>query len=393
VRRRIRPPSTTEQRYKIHETVDQPHRGSRVGAYELLSPVAAGGMGEVWKARDTRVDRTVAIKFSKAGFGERFHHESRAIAALNHPHICQLYDVGPNYLVLEFVEGQPLRGPIPLSTALEYSAQILDALHAAHNKGIVHRDLKPANILVTKHQVKLLDFGLAKHVPNMPVGESTVTSALTAEGQIVGTLQYMSPEQLQGKAADARSDFFAFGCVLYEMISGKPAFSGTTPASVIASILEREPVPLSLPAPLDRIIRTCLAKDPDERFQNALDLKRALLWTTDQGQPSERTHFLSARVIAAALALLAAVVFIATRLWIRPAADQPLIRADLDIGVEFSQPAISPDGTMVAFIAKDELAIRRLSESNFTPLAGTSGASSPFFSSDGESIGFFATGN
>ena len=145
--------------------------------------------------------------------------------------------------VMEFIDGQPLRGPLPLPAVLEYSAQVLDALHAAHTKGIIHRDLKPGNILVVKRQVKLLDFGLAKHVPNVTVGESTVTSALTAEGQIVGTLQYMSPEQLQGKAADARSDLFAFGCVLYEMISGKPAFSGSNPASVIASILERDPPP------------------------------------------------------------------------------------------------------------------------------------------------------
>jgi eukaryotic-like serine/threonine-protein kinase len=235
--------------------VDGPHSGLRLGSYELISRVAAGGMGEVWKACDTRVDRLVAIKFSKAGFGERFDHESRVIASLNHPHICQLYDVGPNYLVMEFIDGAPLHGPLPLPAALEYSAQILDALHAAHSKGIIHRDLKPANILLMKRQVKLLDFGLAKQLPNVAVGESTVTRALTAEGHIVGTLQYMSPEQLQGKAADPRSDLFAFGCVLYEMISGKPAFSGSNPASVIASILDREPAPLSIPAPLDRIVK------------------------------------------------------------------------------------------------------------------------------------------
>src|SRR5579863_4783703 len=198
--------------------------GTRLGPYEILAPIGAGGMGEVYKARDPRLDRTVALKVSKAEFTERFTREARTVAQLNHPHICQLYDVGPDYLVMEYVEGKPLKGPLPLEKAVEYAGQILDALDAAHQKGIIHRDLKPANILVTKQGIKLLDFGLAKQA--VPLKDVDVTRALTNQGQIVGTLQYMSPEQLQGKEADARSDLFAFGCVLYELLTGKRAFDG-----------------------------------------------------------------------------------------------------------------------------------------------------------------------
>src|SRR6266852_6973726 len=254
--------------------------GIRLGPYEILALIGAGGMGEVWKARDTRLDRVVAIKVAQANFSERFEREARAIAALNHPHICQLYDVGPNYLVMEFVEGTPLAGPLPLEKAVEYAGQILDALDAAHCKGITHRDLKPENILVTKQGIKLLDFGLAKQTA--PLRETDVTNALTQQGQIVGTLQYMSPEQLQGKEADARSDLFAFGCVRYEILTGKRAFGGQNAASVIAAILEREPAPLDAAPPLDRVVRRAMAKDPDQRFQTARDLKAALMWALEQ---------------------------------------------------------------------------------------------------------------
>src|SRR5216683_7496850 len=178
--------------------------GERLGPYEVLALIGAGGMGEVWKARDTRLDRIVAIKVSQEKFSERFEREARAVAALNHPHICQLYDVGPNYLVMEFVEGVPLAGPLPLEKAVEYAGQILDALDAAHSKGITHRDLKPANILVTKQGIKLLDFGLAKQSAVLKETDATLTEALTSQGPILGTLQYMSPEQLQGKEIDAR---------------------------------------------------------------------------------------------------------------------------------------------------------------------------------------------
>src|SRR6266542_2035652 len=256
--------------------------GDRLGPYEILAPIGAGGMGEVYQARDTRLERIVAIKGSREQISERFEREARAVAALNHPHICQLYDVGPNYLVMEFVDGTPLAGPLPLEKAVEYAGQILDALDAAHRKGITHRDLKPANILVTKQGIKLLDFGLAKQSAPLREADATLTEALTSKGQIVGTLQYMSPEQLHGQEADPRSDLFAFGCVLYEMLTGKRAFEGESAASVIAAILELEPAPLNLTPPLERVIRTCLAKNPDQRFQNALDLKLNLTWALEQ---------------------------------------------------------------------------------------------------------------
>src|SRR6202051_5043795 len=253
--------------------------GDKLGPYQILSRIGAGGMGEVWKARDPRVERIVALKTSSAKFSDRFEQEARAVAAVNHPHICQLYDVGPNYLVMEFVEGVPLKGPLPLGKTVEYAAQILDALDAAHQKGITHRDLKPANILLAKQGIKLLDFGLAKRTPRL--NEQDPTKALTDQGQILGTLQYMSPEQLQGKEVDPRSDLFSFGCVLYEMLTGKRAFEGASAASLIASILEREPAPLNLSPPLERVIRTCLAKDPEERIQTARDVKKALNWAVE----------------------------------------------------------------------------------------------------------------
>src|SRR5215831_13311713 len=213
--------------------------GAKLGPYELLAPVGAGGMGEVWKARDTRLGRTVAIKVSVGKFSERFEREARAVAALSHPNICTLYDVGPDYLVMEYIDGKPLKGPLPVDTALRYAR----AIDAAHRLNIIHRDLKPGNILVTKAGIKLLDFGLAKIGGVTPASDETVTKALTEEGSIIGTLQYMSPEQLEGKDADARSDIFSFGCVLHEMLSGHAAFEGASKASIIAAIMEREPQP------------------------------------------------------------------------------------------------------------------------------------------------------
>src|SRR5260370_13278351 len=251
--------------------------GAKLGPYEIVSAIGEGGMGEVWKARDTRLDRDVAMKVLKTEFSDRFEREARTIAAVNHQNICEVHDGGPNYLVMELVDGAPLRGPLPVQKAVEYAGQILDGLDAAHRKGIVHRDLKPANILVTKQGIKLLDFGLAKRDLGIPESDATRTIAITQEGQIAGTLQYMAPEQLQGIEADARSDIFSFGCVLYEMLSGARAFSGASAASVIAAILEREPEPLQTTPPLDRVFRTCLAKDPDQRFQTAIDLKRNLM--------------------------------------------------------------------------------------------------------------------
>jgi eukaryotic-like serine/threonine-protein kinase len=235
--------------------------GDKLGPYEIVSPLGAGGMGEVYKARDTRLDRTVAIKVAKAQFSERFEREARAVAALNHPHICTLFDVGPDYLVMEFIDGTPVRGPLPPVKALEYAGQILDALQAAHNKGVIHRDLKPANILITAQGVKLLDFGLAKIGPASSDDDETRTLELTRAGAVMGTPAYMSPEQWDGKPADTRSDLYAFGCVLYEMLTGTRAGR------------ERAPVK---PAALEAIVAKCLANDPADRFQSAAEAKAAL---------------------------------------------------------------------------------------------------------------------
>jgi serine/threonine protein kinase len=257
--------------------------GDKLGPYEIVAPIGAGGMGEVYKARDTRLGRMVAVKVSNEQFSERFEREARAVAALNHSNICTLHDVGPNYLVMEYIEGATLKGPLPVDQALKYAAQICDALDTAHKKGITHRDLKPANILVTKTGIKLLDFGLAKlgtPGPAIKPAEGTMTMALTGKGEILGTFQYMSPEQVQGKDADPRSDIFSFGLVLYEMLTGKRAFEGSSPASVIAAIMERPAPSIAdvAPAALDRVLQKCLAKDPDNRWQSARDLKDELEW-------------------------------------------------------------------------------------------------------------------
>jgi serine/threonine protein kinase len=258
--------------------------GTRIGPYEIVAPLGAGGMGEVFKARDQRLNRTVAIKVSKKQFTERFNREARAVAALNHPNICTLYDVGPDYLVMEYVDGVPLKGPLPLEEAIPIAVQIAAALDAAHTNGIIHRDLKPSNILITKSGVKLLDFGLAKQSGvTTSEHEQTVTQAITREGSLVGTLQYMAPEVLQGREADQRSDIFSFGCVLYELFGGHRAFSGDDSASVIASILKDQPLPLReftplAPDLLDHVVRKCLAKNPDDRWPSARDLAAALQW-------------------------------------------------------------------------------------------------------------------
>jgi eukaryotic-like serine/threonine-protein kinase len=255
-------------------------KGDRLGPHEILALIGAGGMGEVYKATDTRLARTVALKISKSEFTERFEREARAISALNHPHICQLYDIGPNYLVMEYIDGAPLKGPLPLDKALEYAAQIASALDAAHSKNITHRDLKPANILVTKSGVKLLDFGLAKigSPVSISTDDETKTMGLTLQGTILGTLLYMSPEQIQGREADSRSDIFSFGLVLYEMLTGNRAFDGATPASIMGAILERPAPSIGdvAPAALDRVLKRCLEKDPADRWQSARDLRSAL---------------------------------------------------------------------------------------------------------------------
>ena len=277
-----------ELRCEVRSLLDQTESGVlnrplQLGPYQIVGVIGAGGMGTVYQARDTRLNRVVAIKVSEARFNARFEREARAVAALNHPHICTLYDVGPNYLVMEYVEGQPLHGPMPVSEALRLAIQMADALEAAHRKGIVHRDLKPGNVLVTKSGVKVLDFGLAK-MEEPPPGEEESTRTVnprTEEGTIVGTTAYMSPEQAEGKPVDARSDIFSFGAVLYEMLTGRRAFRGASKLSILSAILKEEPEPASsvrkeVPHELERIITQCLRKDPGRRFQHMDDVRVAL---------------------------------------------------------------------------------------------------------------------
>jgi Tol biopolymer transport system component/tRNA A-37 threonylcarbamoyl transferase component Bud32 len=381
-------------------------RGEKLGPYEILSAIGAGGMGEVYKARDTRLDRTVAVKTSNAQFSERFEREARAVAALNHPHICQLYDVGPNYLVMELIEGAPLKGPTPIEKAVEYAGQILEALDAAHRKGITHRDLKPANILVTKQGIKLLDFGLAKQRAPLSQDADTLTQSLTARGQIIGTLQYMSPEQLAGEEADARSDIFAFGCVLYELLTGRRAFDGKSGASVIGAILERPTPSLADVAPtaLDRVLSLCLAKDPEDRWQSARDVRRALE-LTGMASPSDPAIRRTGWKWAAAAGLLA--LGIAAFAWMnasrQPAGEARALRVQVSPppGAHFLMgagggSAISPDGKAIAFVAvsagNSKLWVRPLDSFTAREFSGTEGAQLPFWSPDGRSLGFFAGG-
>jgi TolB-like protein/predicted Ser/Thr protein kinase len=254
--------------------------GDKLGPYEILAPIGAGGMGEVYRARDPRLNRDVAIKVSSAQFSERFEREAKAIAALNHPNICQVYDVGPNYLVMEFIEGTPLAGPIPLDVALRHAVQMADALSAAHAKGITHRDLKPTNILVTASGIKLLDFGLALLSRDgggrERAADETATIGLTQAGTILGTAAYMSPEQAEAKSVDARSDIFSFGLVLYEMLSGRRAFSGDSAIAIMAAILQKEPEPLDTTPALQSILARCLRKSAAERFQTMAEVRTAL---------------------------------------------------------------------------------------------------------------------
>src|SRR5262249_12297364 len=279
--------------------------GFRLGPYEILSPLGAGGMGEVYKARDTRLERTVAVKALpthlsvSAEVRQRFEREAKTISQLSHPHICALYDVGREgdveYLVMELLEGETLstrlvKGPLPLEQTLRYGQEIADALDKAQRQGIVHRDLKPGNVMLTKSGVKLLDFGLAKAM-EAPAARGSLTSlptqqGLTQEGTILGTFQYMAPEQLEGKEADTRTDVFALGATLYEMATGRKAFSASSQASLITAIMSADPPTIStvqpMPPPaLDRVVKKCLAKDPEDRWQSAADLGSELRWISE----------------------------------------------------------------------------------------------------------------
>ncbi len=371
--------------------------GDKLGPYEILAPLGEGGMGEVYKARDPRLERTVALKVSKTEFNDRFEREARAVAALNHSNICQIYDVGPNYLVMELVDGEPLKGPLPVEKAVVYAGQILDALDAAHKKGIVHRDLKPANILVTRQGIKLLDFGLAKQTAPLQQTDATVVAGLTGQGQIVGTLQYMAPEQLQGGTADTRSDIFAFGCVLYEMLSGKRAFSGANAASVIGAILHQQPERLQTEPPLERVILRCLQKDPDDRFQTARDLKYNIglamepLVTAAIATTASRNWIYA--TIAAAAVIMTGVILIFTNAPSRSGAVSLPVNLVEGMG---SRGAIhvSPDGRYFAFVgakkdSRRQVFIRRLDSAEINPLAGTFGVQSFTWSTDSKEIAFY----
>jgi Tol biopolymer transport system component len=408
--------------------------GTRIGAYEILSPLGAGGMGEVYKARDTRLDRIVAIKVLPAQladdqqFRERFDREARAISALDHPHICALYDVGvqdgTSYLVMQYLEGETLdtrlrKGALPVDQALQYAIQIADALDKAHRTGIVHRDLKPGNVMLTKAGAKLLDFGLAKASGPTIAGAGpsmapTMPSSLTAQGTILGTFQYMAPEQLEGKRADARSDIFAFGAVVYEMLTARKAFEGDSQASLIASIMSFDPPPITslqplTPPALDHVVKMCLAKDPEERWQNAGDLRREVTWIAKGGgmvagaaQPSARVRRRerTARIIAAVALVMTAAIAVAAVLQLRRAAPvQESVRFDIQTPPtsELGSLALSSDGRQLAFVASvgndaPRLWVRPLDQVTAQPLVGTEGARSPFWAPDGSAIGFFAAG-
>ena len=397
--------------------------GTRLGPYEIIAPLGAGGMGEVFKARDTRLDRSVAIKILPARLSEdaqlklRFEREAKTISQLNHPHICTLYDVGENYLVMELLEGESLadrlnKGPLPLDQVLRYGAQIAEALDKAHKAGVVHRDLKPGNIMITKGGAKLLDFGLAK--PSEASALSALTSLrtekrnLTEEGMIVGTFQYMAPEQLEGGEVDARTDIFALGSVLYEMATGKRAFEGKSKASLIASILTAEPQPITAlqpmtPASFDRIVRSCLQKDPDDRWQSAHDVATELRWISESPASVERkrARSWSAWTLPVVTALVAAAMT-----WLILESRTPAARVietnilpppgwqfDFDHG----NMVISPDSTKIAFLAHDEkrntaMFVRELDSSNARPIAGTDEARYAFWSPDSRQLGYFAAG-
>ena len=424
--------------------------GTKLGPYEIESPVGAGGMGEVYRARDTRLDRTVAVKIlpshlsDDAGARQRFEREARTISSLNHPHICTLHDVGSqdgtSYLVMEFVQGESLearlqKGPLPLKQGLEWAVQICDALEKAHRAGIVHRDLKPGNIMLTPTGAKLLDFGLAKSAAAMmgavPSGKGNLTpstptmnlsaltaanSPLTQQGTIVGTFQYMAPEVLQGQEADARSDIFSFGTVLYEMVTGKRAFEGKSQISVASAILDRDPEPIAkvqpmAPAALDHVVSDCLAKDPEARWQSAADVARQLRWVASSGSSAGAAPVTSRRKGLAERWLWAAAVVVLAVLaaWFGFREQEPTrtLRSVLvpppgltfDFTGDFSgPPVITADGTMIAYCARNQkernsIWVQTLSELTPRKLEGTEGASFPFWSYDGKVLGFFADGH
>ncbi len=396
--------------------------GTKLGPYEILELVGAGGMGEVYRARDTRLNRIVALKVSKDQFSERFEREAHSIAALNHPNICALYDVGPNYLVMEFVEGEDLAGPLPLDTAINYARQIAEALEAAHEKGIVHRDLKPANIKVTPAgAIKVLDFGLAKALSDDPAPGSmqdspTLSMAMTRAGMILGTAAYMSPEQAKGKPADRRADIWAFGVVFYEMLAGGQTFSGETAAETLASVLKEtisyDRLPADTPPAIRALLKRCLERDLRKRLQAIGEARILLEGPMEAGGAPEvpqqvevrtsRAPWAIAGVLALALAGLAAwtwwprpkpVEVGAVRFTVAPP-EGTTLPGRFQFATQFS---VSPDGRYVAFIADEDkrgssLWVRALGSLSAQKLDRTDNAVFPFWSPDSQTIAFFADG-
>jgi eukaryotic-like serine/threonine-protein kinase len=413
--------------------------GRRLGPYEILSAIGAGGMGEVYKARDTRLDRIVAIKVlpthlaDRSELRERFEREAKTIASLNHPHICTLYDTGHqddiDFLVMEYLEGETLaqrlaKGSLPIDLVLQYAIEIADALDKAHRKGVTHRDLKPGNVMLAKSGTKLLDFGLAKLkqevAPAIPDSQlPTMKSAITGEGTILGTLQYMAPEQVEAKEVDARTDIFAFGAVVYEMATGRRAFEGKTSASVMAKILEVDPPsmtslqPMTPPA-LNRVVKRCLAKEPDNRWQTASDLGESLRWIAEGGSQAG----LAAPVVAqrksrervawsvAAIAIVTAALGWVAFAYLRHASGDaqqvrffvsPPEKASFTSNATTSPVAVSPDGRRLAFNARDasgkvSIWVRPLHDLTPQALQGTDDGTYPFWSPDSQTIAFFAQG-
>ena len=413
--------------------------GARLGPYEIIGDIGAGGMGEIYRARDSRLDRLVAIKIihdqGHAGpeMHERFQREARAISNLSHPHICALYDVGrhegTDFLVMEYLEGETLehrllRGPLPCEQALKIAIEIADALDHAHRHGVIHRDLKPSNVMLTKTGAKLMDFGLAK-LRSEPAPALTALTELatatdkkiTAEGTLVGTFQYMAPEQLEGAEVTPSTDIFAFGAVLYEMGTGRAAFTGKTRASLIAAILSSDPQPMTALAPmtppaLDRVVRTCLAKDPGDRWHTAHDLRLQLQWIADAGSQAgvaapvaaRRRAFVRSLLAVAAMALLLAAV-LGGAYWKAEQRASRVLRAQLGpsaklqfnfLGDNGGAPVLSPDGKYVVFSALSEghssLYLRPLGSAMAEAILGTEGGSFPFWAPDSRNIGFFAAG-
>jgi eukaryotic-like serine/threonine-protein kinase len=417
--------------------------GTKLGPYEIQSPLGAGGMGEVYRAKDTRLDRTVAVKILPSHLSDnpeakqRFDREARAISSLNHPNICTLHDVGHqdgiDFLVMEFLEGETLadrlrKGPLPTEQVLKYGIEICEGLERAHKSGVVHRDLKPGNVMLTKTGAKLMDFGLAKATVagaapasslTMTISGPSADQPLTAQGTIVGTFQYMSPEQTEGKEADARSDIFALGAVLYEMATGQRAFTGKSQASIVAAILASEPPPISTvqpmsPPALQQVVKSCLAKDPEDRFQTVHDLKLQLKWLAEASSSQlaapaqirarrvvQKRTLVIATAVGWILAAAALFVFLSSRAQLedarRPMTASWLPPADTEFAdVQVGALTLSPDGSKLAFLTGDgsetKLWVRDVNTGTVHQVENIERPTFPFWSPDGKYLGFFSAG-